>query len=421
MMQKIGCSRVAAIWRARTFHAERVMGVGVCWLPLATRVGWSAYQYGPDGRIAVGQQGLRWHWSGDSPLFTDSGSGVVIYPDSDAYLPTNTSLAISDQELNGFEASEHNSSGYGSWAPPNPFHQACADQSPGLPSSGYTSSAQGAGWALSLSGNGMVDDGYDAFMGTAPMISSALTIGSMPGFDASFTDRGAASLRRGILDCALSSGRSGSKTIADIPTIGCTNSTPWVDPGWGNPANVDGTCGVGPHLLHWPREGGPAFLKTAPLGRSQNPNQKTTVCYSESPYATVAGSASGLSAGVTSAATLAGNQIYGSLGYAPGWGESAGLGGGLVIAASGNSANDVANAGSAGFSGGIGPISNMLFGGNNSGIMVGLTVGIGSPKFSGSNFSVSGARGIFPRPLPFTRRLFGHAPTSLSRCTSIYV
>jgi YD repeat-containing protein len=136
----------------------------------------SKYVYGPDGRVAqsVSYDPFRggvgstrsWHWNGGSLLYTDNGSNVEqAVADDVGVIPAAGAapgLTVVDEDPNGFEASRHNSTGYGAWFAPNPMGQKCVSQSPGASSPGFVDVTT----PFTIPSTAIIDDGTNAMDGT---------------------------------------------------------------------------------------------------------------------------------------------------------------------------------------------------------------------------------------------------------------
>lgn len=138
-----------------------------------------AYNWGPNGHpamMAVNSSSSATpapsafetlHWDGNTLLFTTNSSGVVddvkvgfladIVPNG-----SYSGMTVWDREPNGMITSEHNTTGYGSWIPPQPYHAGCTAPNAPSASPSFTYSQP----AITEPGIDGIYDGYNVIQGT---------------------------------------------------------------------------------------------------------------------------------------------------------------------------------------------------------------------------------------------------------------
>lgn len=133
----------------------------------AKYTGTHTYTWGPNGR-PIKMDGETLHWDGNMLLYTSNASGTVdsvktgLLADSSPGLAENV---VYDRDDSGVVVSNHNSTGFSGWTPPDPYGQRCPAGAP--PSSTtyaatYVNSSFGPQNAPASDG---ITDGYNVIQG----------------------------------------------------------------------------------------------------------------------------------------------------------------------------------------------------------------------------------------------------------------
>lgn len=290
------------------------------------------YTFGPDGRVAqsltydpyhnTGGSALRsWHWNGKSLMYTSTGSSVdEVMVGPSGVIPAgggNPGLTIADPDPNGFQASDHNGTGYGSWSAPNPLGQKCVSQNPVPAEPGFVDFAS----PMSLPTVGVLDDGTNTFRGRGYESLSAAVMHLTPNARSQYV---ASSSKRSTLEA---SSANCPATSSILPVIGCTNSTC----GWECQLNQwEALVAMYTGLGYFSPDGGgidglpfpsrPALKPLEMDGVPRNP------CASQ---IATAGFAAGFLIGVQGSVTFNQNDVY--LNFGPEFGTVPGAGASLMV------------------------------------------------------------------------------------------